>query len=95
MTIDQYLSGFLLISSEHHKNFTFFKSIPEAFHISIKYFPTVHILSKSPSNFKFKAANQSATQNRKIPPAFVSLFTFTVFNNPYAICIHPDGSNPS
>lgn len=52
ITVSQYSSARLLISSEAHKNLTFYIFIPKALQISIKYYPTILILSKSPINCK-------------------------------------------
>jgi len=40
ITVRQYLSSLLFISSEAHKNFTLERFIPAAFHTSTKYLPT-------------------------------------------------------
>ena len=69
ITIDQYSSARLLISSEAQRNYTFDKSIPAAFQTSTKYLPTTLIFSRSPPILLFSSANQSATQKMKIPPA--------------------------
>lgn len=95
ITIDQYFSGCFEIYSAVQRNFTFLRSIPAAFQISMKYSPSFLILLISPFILLFMTANQSATQKMKMPPAFVILFTLMAFKIPYAMCIRPDGSNPS
>ena len=70
------------MKSEAHKNLTLDIFIPAAFQISIKYYPTTLIFSKSPIIFSLSMANQSATQNTKIQPESISLLTLITFNNP-------------
>ena len=93
----QYLSAFWVISSDAHLKTTCSRFIPAAFQTSIRYFPTVLIFSKSPPILSFIRANQSATQKTKVElvPSAVHLLTFIALNTPWAICILPDGSNPS
>ncbi|KAL1499186.1 hypothetical protein AB1Y20_013695 [Prymnesium parvum] len=51
--------------------------------------------SRSPPILSFISANQSATQKMNVPPAEVHLFTFIALKIPCAMCMRPDGSNPS
>src|SRR3989344_9626142 len=54
-------------------NSTFFKSIPQCFHTSIRYFPTNCIFSKSPPILLFAQACQSATSILNLTPVLVIL----------------------
>mmetsp|Transcript_45318 Transcript_45318/g.144215 ORF Transcript_45318/g.144215 Transcript_45318/m.144215 type:complete len:202 (-) Transcript_45318:364-969(-) len=94
-TMGQYSWPRLLISSLDQRNSTLFMSMPMAFHTSIMYFPTIWIFLMSPPILLFIRANQSATQNLNVQPALVSLFTLRAFITPCAMCMRPEGSNPS
>mmetsp|Transcript_75067 Transcript_75067/g.150903 ORF Transcript_75067/g.150903 Transcript_75067/m.150903 type:complete len:258 (+) Transcript_75067:167-940(+) len=91
----QYEEAFFVMSSDAQRNSTFDMSIPAAVHTSTKYLPTSLILAKSPPILSFMSANQSATQNTNVPPAPAHLFTLMALKMPCAMCILPDGSNPS
>jgi hypothetical protein len=95
MTISQYSSGLLLISSLAQRNLTFSILIPSAFQTSTKYYPTTLILFRSPPILLLSRANQSATQKMKMQPASVSLLTLMALSTPWAMCILPEGSKPS
>mmetsp|Transcript_9748 Transcript_9748/g.28146 ORF Transcript_9748/g.28146 Transcript_9748/m.28146 type:complete len:203 (-) Transcript_9748:164-772(-) len=94
-TNGQYSCALRLISSLDQINSTLLKSIPTAFHTSTMYIPTFCIFFMSPPILLFICANQSAIQNLNVTPDFVNLFTFKHFITPWAMCILPDGSNPS
>ena len=71
--------------------------MPAAFQTSMRYFPTVTILDRSPPILSFMRENQSATQKQNVAcvPSDVHLFTLTDLSRPCAMCIRPEGSKPS
>eukprot|EP01085_Mycamoeba_gemmipara_P003165 Mycagemm_TRINITY_DN9397_c0_g2::TRINITY_DN9397_c0_g2_i1::g.3165::m.3165 type:complete len:114 gc:universal TRINITY_DN9397_c0_g2_i1:548-207(-) len=95
ITVIQYSLARALISSDDHINLTFVMSMPQAFQISIIWRPISWIFLISPPILSFIRANQSATQKINWQPALVSLLTLFAFIMPCAMCMRPEGSNPS